>query len=116
MSYFLTHLTAKAVSQRRLSLTLETDFIIIQSIFNVAFKYHMSYFTLKVIYHPLYSMNIFVTIKSKLPQDGAQVFHPLEVVSRYCDPQLQVGETSSYFSNLDVIDIHSVLNKSDFIA
>ena len=29
---------------------------------------------LKVIYHPLYSMNNFVTNKSKLPQDGAQVF------------------------------------------
>ena len=28
---------------------------------------------LKVIYHPLYSMNNFVTNKSKLPQDGAQV-------------------------------------------
>ena len=24
-------------------------------------------------------------------------FHPLEVVSRYHDPQLQVGENSSYF-------------------
>ena len=29
---------------------------------------------LKVIYHPLYSMNNFVTNKSKLPQDWAQVF------------------------------------------
>ena len=29
---------------------------------------------LKVIYHPLYSMNNFVTHKSKLAQDGAQVF------------------------------------------
>ena len=29
---------------------------------------------LKLIYHPLYSMNNFVTNKSKLPQDGAQVF------------------------------------------
>ena len=29
---------------------------------------------LKVIYHPLYSINTFVTNKSKLPQDGAQVF------------------------------------------
>ena len=29
---------------------------------------------LKVIYHPLYSMNKFVTNKAKLPQDGAQVF------------------------------------------
>ena len=29
---------------------------------------------LKVIYHPLYSMNKFVTNKSKLPQDGAHVF------------------------------------------
>ena len=29
---------------------------------------------LKVIYNPLYSMNNFVTNKSKLPQVGAQVF------------------------------------------
>ena len=29
---------------------------------------------LKVIYHPLYSMNKFVTNKSELSQDGAQVF------------------------------------------
>ena len=27
-----------------------------------------------VVYHPLYSMNNFVTNKSKLPQDGVQVF------------------------------------------
>ena len=32
------------------------------------------YHALKVIYHPLYSMNNLVTNKSKLPQDGAQVF------------------------------------------
>ena len=31
-------------------------------------------YPLKAIYHPLYSMNNFVTNKSKLPQDGAQVF------------------------------------------
>ena len=31
-------------------------------------------FILKVIYQTLYSMNNFVTNKSKLPQDGAQVF------------------------------------------
>ena len=29
---------------------------------------------LNVIYRPLYSMNTFVTNKSKLPQDGAHVF------------------------------------------
>ena len=29
---------------------------------------------LNVIYHLLHSMNTFVTNKSKLPQDGAQVF------------------------------------------
>ena len=29
---------------------------------------------LNVIFYPLYSMNTFVTNKSKLPQDGAQVF------------------------------------------
>ena len=29
---------------------------------------------LKVIYHPLYGMNNFVRNKSKLPQDGTQVF------------------------------------------
>ena len=33
------------------------------------------YRDLKVIYHPLYSMNKFVTNKSKLPQDGAQVLY-----------------------------------------
>ena len=32
------------------------------------------YDILKVIYHPLDSMNNFVTNKSKLTQDGAQVF------------------------------------------
>ena len=32
------------------------------------------YALLKVIYHPLHSMNKFVTNKSKLPQGGAQVF------------------------------------------
>ena len=29
---------------------------------------------LMVIYHPLYTMNNFVTNKSKLPHDGARVF------------------------------------------
>ena len=29
---------------------------------------------LKVTYHPVYGMNNFVTNKSKLPQDGAQLF------------------------------------------
>ena len=29
---------------------------------------------LKVIYHPLYSVNKFMTNKSMLPQDGTQVF------------------------------------------
>ena len=29
---------------------------------------------LKVTYHPVYSMNNFVTNKSKMPQDGAQLF------------------------------------------
>ena len=33
---------------------------------------------LKVIYHPLYSMNKFVRNKSKLPQNGAQVFPYME--------------------------------------
>ena len=37
------------------------------------FMYYI-YISLKVIYHSLYSMNKFVTNKSKLPQDGAQVF------------------------------------------
>ena len=35
---------------------------------------HVISVMLKVIYHPLYSMNNFVTNKSKLPQDGAHVF------------------------------------------
>ena len=29
---------------------------------------------LKVIYHPIYSLDKFVTSKSKLPLDGAQLF------------------------------------------
>ena len=36
--------------------------------------YKLSPFLLKVIYHPLYSINTFVTNKSKLPKDGAQLF------------------------------------------
>ena len=35
---------------------------------------------LKVIYHPLYSMNKFVTNKSKFPQDGTQVFPYMGVI------------------------------------
>ena len=35
---------------------------------------------LKVIYHPLYSMNNFVTNKSKLPQDGAQIWGWLAIM------------------------------------
>ena len=35
---------------------------------------NISKYQLKVNYHPLYSMNNFVTDTSKLPQDGAQVF------------------------------------------
>ena len=34
----------------------------------------INFYTLKVIYHPIYNMNNFVTNQSKLPQDGAQVF------------------------------------------
>ena len=36
---------------------------------------------LKVIYHPLYSMNNFVTNKTKLQQDGAQMFPYYGVIS-----------------------------------
>ena len=32
------------------------------------------HYSLKVNYHPIYSMNNFVTNKSKLPQDLAQLF------------------------------------------
>ena len=39
----------------------------------------------KVIYHPLYGMNKFVTNKSKLLQDGAQVF-PYMGDWLSCDP------------------------------
>ena len=35
---------------------------------------------LKVIYHPLYSMKKFVRNKSKLPQDGAQVFPYKDII------------------------------------
>ena len=40
---------------------------------------------LKVIYHPFYSINKFVRNKSKLPQDGAQVF-PYMGDWLSCDP------------------------------
>ena len=50
-------------------------FIILEVKFMDLTQYHNSaMFILKVTYHPLYSMNKFVTNKSKLPQDGAQVF------------------------------------------
>ena len=38
------------------------------------FAFARQYNILKVIYHPLYSMNNFVTYKSKLRQNGAQVY------------------------------------------
>ena len=46
-------------------------------VINLLFFYQafeMNYCRLKVAYHPLYSMNTFVTNKSKTPQDGAHVF------------------------------------------
>ena len=46
---------------------------------------HFKSNSLEVIYHPLYSMNNFVTRKSKVPQDGAQVF-PLWSDWLSCDP------------------------------
>ena len=41
---------------------------------NIRAKTRANLALLKVIYHHLYSMNKFGTNKSKLPQDGAQVF------------------------------------------
>ena len=45
--------------------------------------------TLKETYHPLYSINKFVTNKSKLPQDGAQVFPYISIWGDWlsCDPR-----------------------------
>ena len=50
-------------------------------------------------------------------------FHPLEVVSRYRDPQLQVGENYSYLFNLRptickswYLNTHFFLNNSDLIS
>ena len=47
-------------------------------------------------------------------------FHPLEVVSRYRDPQLQVGENYSHLFNMDTnickswcLDTHLIPNNSD---
>ena len=50
--------------------------IVTRTSLGVGVKPHceIGFFILKVIYHPLYSMNKFVTNKSKLPQDGAQLF------------------------------------------
>ena len=43
----------------------------------------------------------FQTFSNPLPNKlSYPIFHPLEVVSRYRDPQLQVGENHSYFFNL----------------
>ena len=49
-------------------------------------------------------------------------FHPLEVVSRYRDPQLQVGENYSYLFNLSTnicrsgcLDAHFSPNISDLL-
>ena len=49
-------------------------------------------------------------------------FHPLEVVSRHRDPQLQVGENYSYLFNLRphickswCLDTHFIHNKSDLV-
>ena len=45
-----------------------------RGVLTLIFERNDKYNDLKVIYHPLYSMNIFVTNKSKLPQDRGQVF------------------------------------------
>ena len=49
-------------------------------------------------------------------------FHPLLVVSRYSDPQLQVTENYSYFFNFSTnisksccLDTHFIHNNSDFV-
>ena len=42
-----------------------------KKVYMLSCKYTIVKFTLKVIYYPLYSMNKFVTNKSKLPQDRA---------------------------------------------
>ena len=44
------------------------------SLHNYRIRLYAHLENLKVIYHSLYSVNKFVTNKSKLPQDGAQVF------------------------------------------
>ena len=44
-------------------------------------------------------------------------YHPLEVVFRYCDPQLQVGDSYSYLfdlrPNICSLNKHYVANNSD---
>ena len=60
---------------------------------------------LKVIYHPLYSRNKFVTNKSKLPQDGAKVF-PYMGDWLSCD-HLRGSHDSQSLSYMDII-IHSI--------
>ena len=46
-------------------------------------KIHFRIVYLKVIYHPLYSMNKFVTNKSKLPQDEAHVFPYMAMIANH---------------------------------
>ena len=41
-------------------------------------------------------------------------FHPLEVVSRYHDPQLQVGKNYSYLHNLNLMFIFNLMFKQAF--
>ena len=57
----------------RCEATIYLNFVFIKKKITTS-QYHKSHNVLKVIHHPLYSMNKFVTNKSKLPQDGAQVF------------------------------------------
>ena len=71
-SYSHLALDIKTVDMR--AYTLQTRYKYASHTLVIDWPYAGHTLVLKVIYHPLYSINNFVTYKSKLPQDGAQVF------------------------------------------
>ena len=68
---------------------------------------------------PTLNQNMLIPYPAKLIY---LIFHPLEVVSRCREPQLQVGENHSYLFNLSTsickfrcLDTHFIPNNSDLI-
>ena len=59
----------------------------------VLLSFHRMTYTLCICYV------CFVVIQPQAAKLNQSIFHPFEVVSRYRDPQLQVGEKYSYLFN-----------------